>query len=541
MALRTIYRSLRTIRSISNPEKQHLNFQNFRRFISSDDQHKVSKGLVLGLYEKEDDKPVKLTTSGEKFDEKVQGTLMHLIKESELTGKIGTGNVFNNVDSEYRSVAVVGLGREGAGFNELEMLDEGLENVRAAAGVGARKLQMQGCIEVYVDSMDYPEQAAEGSGLSIYRYQENKKKNEKTNVPKLELYDSSETNAWTRGIFKADAQNLARKLTDAPSNLMTPTLFAQATVDALCPCGMTVEIRAMDWIQQNHLNSFLYIAKGSCEPPILLEINYCGTAPEDKPVLLVGKGITFNSGGICLRKARQMDQYRGSMAGAAVVVAAIRAAASLSLPINIAAVIPLCENMPSGMSCKPGDVITCLNGQILAIEQTNKAGVVVMADPLVYAQKAYKPRMVIDVGTMGNGVIKGIGSGAAAVFSNSHFIWKQLQKAGSITGDRVWRMPLWKYYKSQVRNSISYDISNTGTGLASSCLAAAVLNEFVPTADWAHLDIRGVGMITREGAIPYLLRNRMTGRPTRTLIQFLYQMACSEQSNKSCSDKSKKS
>ncbi|XP_055844532.1 cytosol aminopeptidase-like [Episyrphus balteatus] len=528
------FRAMQAIRFVINRKQNILRTKLIRRYISSDDQHKFAKGLVIGLYEKEDDRPIKLTESGENFDKKVEGQLMQLIKDSDLKGTLGSGTVFSNVDSEYRSVAVVGLGREGAGFNELEMLDEGMENVRTAAGVGARKLQMQGCIEVYVDSMDYPEQAAEGSALAVYRYQDNKKKNEKTNVPKLELYDSSETDAWTRGIFKADAQNLARRLTDAPSNQMTPTMFAQATVDALCPCGMTVEIRAMDWIQQNHLNSFLYIAKGSCEPPVLLEINYCGTSPEDKPILLLGKGITFNSGGISLRQRDGMDQYRGSMAGAAVVVAAIRAAATLSLPINIAAVIPLCENMPSGMSCKPGDVITCLNGKMLAIEQTNKAGVVVMADPLLYAQKAYKPRLVVDVATLGNGVKKGIGSGAAAVFSNSHYLWKQLQKAGSITGDRVWRMPLWKYYQKQVKNSISYDISNTGTGLASSCQAAAVLNEFVPTTDWAHLDIRGVGMLTKEGNIPYLLRNRMTGRPTRTLIQFLYQMACPDQSHKSC-------
>lgn len=528
------FRAVHAVRLVFYREQNFFKSGIIRRFICSDDTHRFAKGLIIGLYEKEDDRGIKLTESGEKFNKKVDGSLMGLIKESGLTGKLGTGTVYTNVEPEYRAVAVVGLGREGAGFNELEMLDEGMENVRTAAGVGARKLQMQGCIEVFVDSMDYPEQAAEGSALAIYRYQDNKKKHDKTNMPKLELYDSSETDAWNRGIFKADAQNLARRLTDAPSNQMTPTLFAQATVDALCPCGMTVEIRAMDWIQQNHLNSFLYIAKGSCEPPVLLEINYCGTAPEDKPVLLVGKGITFNSGGISLRPKLRMDQYRGSMAGAAVVVAAIRAAATLSLPINIAAVIPLCENLPSGMSAKPGDVITCLNGKMLAIQHTNKAGVVVMADPLVYAQKAYKPRLVVDVATLGEGVVRGMGAGAAGVFSNSHFLWKQFQKAGSVTGDRVWRMPLWRYYKKQIKESISYDIANCGSGLATSCLAAAVLNEFVTSSDWVHLDIRGVGMLTSTGLIPYLLRNRMTGRPTRTLIQFLYQMACPDQTHKSC-------
>uniref|UniRef100_A0A1A9WC21 Cytosol aminopeptidase n=1 Tax=Glossina brevipalpis TaxID=37001 RepID=A0A1A9WC21_9MUSC len=496
-----------------------------RLFASADDP-RVTKGLVIGVYQKEGDKDPKLTPSGEKFDDRVQGKVTELVKECNITGVLGKGKVFNNIDQEYRSIAVIGLGREGAGFNELEMIDEGMENVRVASGVGARSLQMQGCSEVFVDSMEYPEQAAEGSALAVWRYNDNKQKKNRTLVPKLELYDSPEVDAWTRGLFKAEAQNLARRLSDAPANQMTPTTFAQATVDALCPCGVTVEIRTMEWIEQQHLNSFLTIAKGSCEPPVLLEISYCGTAPEDKPILLLGKGMTFNSGGICLRPASGMEEYRGAMAGAAVVVAAIRAAAALSLPINISAVIPLCENMPSGMACKPGDVVTLINGRTLAIRDTDKAGVVVMADPMLYAQNTYKPRLVVDVATLGLGVVRGLGGGATGIFSNSHYIWKQFQKAGSLTGDRMWRLPLWRYYKKLVTDNTSFDISNDGVGPASSCLAAAILHEFVPCVDWAHLDIRGVGMLTRFGTVPYLLKNRMTGRPTRTLIQFLYQMAC---------------
>lgn len=511
------------------PAKTISNINGALRIRTYADEAFVSKGLVIGIYQKEGDKDPKLTTSGEKFDDRVQGKISELIRETKLSGKLGRGKVFNNVDQEYRSVAVIGLGREGIGFNELEMIDEGMENARVAAGVGARSLQIQGCSEIYVDSMEYPEQAAEGSSLAIWRFQDNKRKQDRVTIPKLELYDSPDVDAWTRGLFKAEAQNLARRLSDAPANQMTPTTFAQATVDALCPCGVTVEIRTLEWIEQQRLTSFMMIAKGSCEPPVLLEISYCGTAPEDKPILLLGKGMTFNSGGICLRPCKGMDEYRGAMAGAAVVVAAIRAAAALSLPINISAVIPLCENMPSGMACKPGDVVTLLNGKTLAIRDTDKAGVVVMADPMLYAQTTYKPRLVVDVATLGMGVVKAFGGGATGIFSNSHYIWKQFQKAGSLTGDRVWRLPLWHYYKRLVTDNISFDISNNGYGPASSCLAAAVLHEMVPCVDWAHLDIRGVGMLSKFGTIPYLLKDRMTGRPTRTVIQFLYQMACPDQ------------
>ncbi|ALC41007.1 S-Lap5 [Drosophila busckii] len=503
--------------------------QSQRRGFASDkkcNEKSVIKGVVMGVYAKEGDKEPKLTSSGEKFDDRAQGKISELVRETGMNGELGKGRVFTNVDAEFSMVAVVGLGQEGAGFNDMEMIDEGMENARVAAGVGARALQLQGVTDVFVDSMEYPEQAAEGSALAIWRYNSNRRKQDRTHIPKLELYDSPDVDAWTRGLFKAESQNLARRMSDAPANQMTPTIFAQSTVDALCPCGVSVEIRSMDWIEENRLNSFLMVAKGSCEPPVVLEVNYCGSSPEDKPILLLGKGLTYNSGGLCLRPKDCLHMYRGCMAGAAVCVATIRAAAALSLPLNISAMLPLCENMPSGMAVKPGDVVTLLNGKTLGIVDVSKAGTVVMADPLLYAQTTFKPRMVIDVATIGYGVCCALGGAAAGIFSNSNYVYKQFEKAGGLTGDRLWRLPLWNYYKQLIKPNFNYDISNRGKGPASSCIAAAILHELVPCVDWAHLDIRNVGMLTRHNPLPYLLRDRMTGRPTRTLIQFLYQMAC---------------
>ncbi|XP_068145818.1 cytosol aminopeptidase [Drosophila tropicalis] len=486
----------------------------------------ISKGLVLGLYQKEGEKDAKLTPAGLKFDDRLNGKLKQLICETNLDGKLGRGKVFYNIDPEFSAVAIVGVGLEGIAFNELEMLDEGMENVRIAAGVGARSLQKEGVGFVSVDAMDYAEQAAEGATLAVWKYTDNITKRAKPLVPAVEMWDSPDVEGWMRGVFKADAQNLARRLSDSPANCMTPTQFAQATVDALCPCGITVEVRTMDWIEAQKMKAFLMIAKGSCEPPVMLEISYCGTSPEEKPILFVGKGITFNSGGINLRPCEGMDEYRASMSGAAACVAMMRCVAALSLPINVSCVIPLCENMPSGMSCKPGDVVTLLNQKSMAIRDLDKAGVVVMADPLLYGQNTYHPRLVVDVATLGMGVKKAFGGGASGIFSNSHYIWKQFQRAGALTGDRLWRMPLWYYYKRQISDELCYDLSNDGRGLASSCIAAAILHELVPCVDWVHIDTRGTGMLSTYGLIPYLSANRMTGRPTRTLVQFLYQMAC---------------
>lgn len=290
-----------------------------------------------------------------------------MFHRSNLKGKIGSCKVFNNIDPDYGSVAVVGLGMEGLGYNELEQLDEGLENIRIASGVGAMCLATTGCTRIWVDPMQAAEQAAEGSGLATWKYQANRTKQERKPIPKLELFDSPDGDAWTRGLFKADAQNLARSLSDAPGNQITPTSFAQAAVDALCPCGVSTEVRNLDWIESKSMTSFLSVAKSSCEPPIFLEISYCGEHDAGRPVLIVGKGITFNSGGLCLKQPEGMSQYRASMSGAASVIATIRAAAALSLPINLVGLIPLCENMPSGMAFKPGDVITTLNGKTVAI------------------------------------------------------------------------------------------------------------------------------------------------------------------------------
>ncbi|XP_033251105.1 cytosol aminopeptidase-like [Drosophila miranda] len=235
-----------------------------------------------------------------------------------------------NVDAEFRAVAVVGVGQEGAGFNDLEMIDEGMENARVAVGVGARSLQLQGCTDVFVESMEYAEQAAEGSALAV----------------------------GTAHSFPNWSFN-----------------------------GVSVEVRSIDWIESKSLNSFLMVAKGSCEPPIILEIAYCGTAPEDKPILLLGKGITFNSGGLCLRPKDCLSMYRGCMSGAAACVGVIRAAAALSLPLH------------------------CCTA----------------------AATIYKPRMVVDIATVGYDVCPALGGAAAGIFSNSNFVYKQFEKAGALT------------------------------------------------------------------------------------------------------------
>lgn len=486
----------------------------------------MAKGIILGIYEKKDSNETpKFTVATQRFNDLTQGRLGELIIKSGMTGQYGESRLFNSLDPEIKDVCIVGIGKEGLGFNELEALHEGMEHVRGAAGIGARLLDRQKCTQIFVDGMEYAEQAAEGSTLGLYKFNDYKSNADKRAVV-TELYESSDSIGWNAGLRKSAAQNMARQLCETPAVIMTPTNFAQAVMEYLCPCKMTVEVRNSDWIKANNMVGFLTIARSSCEPPVFLEITYCGGMKDEKPILLIGTGCTFNSGGLNLQNARWMNEYKATMAGAAVVVSTMRAVAELSLPINIVALIPLCENLPSGMAVRCGDVVKTVGGKSIIVHDPSETDTLLLADIIQYGLPAYKPKMLIDVSTTTEAMLNGFGEGVCGLFSNSHYLWRQMLKAGSISGDRVWRLPLWKIFTKQVTSYDAADTSNLGEGLGKTCMAAAVIKEFTPCIDWIHLDIRGVGMNNTTNIFPYLRKHHMSGRPTRTLIQFLYQMSC---------------
>ncbi|KPJ16059.1 Cytosol aminopeptidase [Papilio machaon] len=264
--------------------------------------------------------------------------------------------------------------------------------------------------------------------------------------------------------------------------------------------------------------------------------SYNGASSDTPPVLLAAKGVTFDSGGLCLKPPEHMRENRGSMSGAAVVLAAIKAIAELKIPINIRAVIPLCENLVSGQCMKVGDVVRALNGTSIQIEDTDMEGRLLLADALVYGQAAYRPALVVDVATLTRGVLLATGGGAFGCFSNAEGAWLALRGAGASSGDRPWRFPLWNYYHAQItgmtlyipiilkfHNDPSVDLRNKGSGKATPCIGAAFLRNFV-CGEWVHLDVTGVGKLAHAAAPPYLRRRRMSGRPARTLAYFLAQL-----------------
>jgi len=487
----------------------------------------VLTGLVLGVYAsksnaEDDTDHLKFTPSAQKINEKTNGTLLDCIKLAGPGVKKGKGQVFYHLGSQFPVIAVVGLGKNGCSYNEQEDIDEGQENVRNAASEGCKMLREVGVTKILLEGMGNPEAAAEGATLGLWLFQEFKDKDKQKKVPQVELYGEEnveERAAWEKGVIKAQAQNVARNLADTPANLMTPTIFAQKTSELLTALGVMVKARDKSWAESKKMGSFLSVARGSCEPPVFLELSYSGAPDQEKPIVLVGKGVTFDSGGISLKPSANMDEMRGDMGGAACTVATIYAASILKLKVNLIGLIPLTENMPSGSATKPGDVVYAMNGKSIIVDNTDAEGRLILADALCYAQE-FDPQLIVDIATLTGAMRIALGTAATGVFSNSTAVFQKMQKAGAVTGDRVWRMPLWQHYTKQMTASASSDLINVARGKSAggACTAAAFLKEFVPKGDWLHLDIAGV-MSTAE-TLPYLAKG-MTGRPTRTLVEFI--------------------
>uniref|UniRef100_T1HA32 CYTOSOL_AP domain-containing protein n=1 Tax=Rhodnius prolixus TaxID=13249 RepID=T1HA32_RHOPR len=305
---------------------------------------------------------------------------------------------------------------------------------------------------------------------------------------------------------------------------MTPTNFAISAVEALSKTGVSIHVKVREWAKENGMNGFLAASRGSGEDPIFLELLYNGCDPCEKPIVLIGKGVTFDAGGLCLKNKDSMAYMRGDMAGAACVVATMRAITSMKLPMNVRGLIPLCENMPGATAAKPGDIIKAMNGITVLIDNTDHEGMLVLADALSYSTK-YDPKFILDVGTLTKDMQHILAQSATGVFTNCSHLWTSMKNASIHTGDRVWRLPLWRIYDQQIKpEHVSCDLTNAPVGRNGfSCAVAAFLRHFIYHYKWIHMDTYGV--MLEHSDTPYL-RAGMSGRPTRTLVEFLAQISC---------------
>ncbi len=315
----------------------------------------------------------------------------------------------------------------------------------------------------------------------------------------------------------AHGMDLAKLLGNLPGNVCTPSYLAQqaVTLGKKHKAIKTTVLEEKD-MQKLGMGSLLSVTRGSDEPAKLITMEYYGTDKKQKPIVLVGKGITFDTGGISLKPGAEMDEMKYDMCGAASVLGTMQAIADMALKLNVVGIVPTCENMPDGRATKPGDIVTSMSGQTIEILNTDAEGRLILCDALTYAAK-FNPDTVIDIATLTGACIIALGHVASGLFSNDEALAQELLKAGTESHDRAWHMPLWDDYQSQLDSNFA-DMQNIGGRAAGSITAASFLARFTKDYRWAHLDIAGTAWKSGKD-------KGATGRPVPLLTQYLINRA----------------
>lgn len=330
------------------------------------------------------------------------------------------------------------------------------------------------------------------------------------NVPLQEVAKiSSET--IKHAIAITEGIKLTKDLANLPANWCTPQMMAEQAKKLAHEAGLRIHVLEEDAIKKEGMGGLLAVAQGSEEPVQFITLEYLG-AEKQKPIVLVGKGVTFDAGGICLKPALGMEEMKYDMSGAAAVLGVLKTIAQLELPIHVVGIIPLTENLPSGRAVKPGDVVKTLAGLNVEVINTDAEGRLILADALTYSER-FNPAAVIDMATLTGAIIVTLGTVATGMMSNTTELALEIEKAGQESQDRVWPLPLWDDYQEQINSNVA-DVSNVGIGGGKSITAACFLSRFTKKLNWAHLDIAGTAW--KSGP-----EKTATGRPVSLIVQFL--------------------
>ena len=477
----------------------------------------------MGCYVTSDKKSLVLTKSAEAFNQKTSGELLKKLNVLSPPDK-GKERTFYGITPEYPVISVVGLGPEDAGFNEEEAIDEERDNVRVATATGFKAIDRTGYkVElIEVDGCGDARSAAEGVYLASYKYDELKKKSEKEEAkPKAQfsLLDANpaSTKDWERGRLLSEGQNIVRRLGSMPANMLTPELFVREVEKLVSGTSIKMTVYDKAWAESKNMGLLLSVAQGSDYPLRFLELEYKSSTVDSAPLVLVGKGITFDTGGISIKPAANMHLMKADMLGAANVVACIVVAAKLGLDVNLVGLTPLTENTINGKATKPGDVFTAANGKTVEVGNTDAEGRLVLADALCYADE-FNPAAVIDMATLTGAMDISMGSQAFGVWCLKNSMWELIQSAGADSGERCWRLPVFSRYNKALSSETVSDLNNISTprGQAGSNTAACFLRNFTKCANWTHLDIASVDW--SSGDVAYLPKGA-AGRPVRCLVQ----------------------
>ena len=483
---------------------------------------RASGCLIVGIYESG-----KLSAAAAEIDAASSGAIKRLLKRGDLSGELGESRMLGWIENTRADrIVVAGLGRQEK---------FGVPEFRQAMGAAVSALK--GCkthdVVNYLTLEDVKGASAyylarytvEAIGTGLYDFEEMKsvRKNVKTPIRKIgvALKDGDDQSAAVIGAEHADAivvaMTLAKDLGNLPPNVCTPTYLAQ-TAERLARQHGSIKTQVLSEaaMKRLNMNSLLSVTSGTAEPAKLIVMQYRGGSAREKPVVLVGKGITFDTGGISLKPGPGMDEMKYDMCGAASVIATMTAIAKLELPINVTAVVPTCENLPSGTATRPGDIVTSMSGQTIEILNTDAEGRLILCDAMTYARR-FKPAVMIDVATLTGACVIALGHHRTAIMSNNDDLAKSIADAGIAADDRGWHMPLGDEYDQQLKSNFA-DFANVGGREGGAITAAAFLAKFAEGLTWAHLDIAGTAW--RSGS-----KKGATGRPVPMLTEFLLKRA----------------
>jgi leucyl aminopeptidase len=474
--------------------------------------------VIVGVFEGQ-----KLSDAAKSLDVASEKAISAVLKHGDMDGKLSATLVLHHVvNIEAKRVLLVGLGK-AADFTEKQYRQAARAAIKAIPkGVASVTVCLP---ELVVQNATVASKVAHLVEVAMdATYQINAVKSKKAEpktlakmVIQVDKADHATAEAAVKqGLAIAEGVTLAKDLGNLPPNICTPSYLGDQAKKLGKQYGFKVQVLDKAEIEKLGMGSFLGVAQGSLEPPKLIVMQHLKGKKSQKPVALVGKGITFDTGGISLKPGSDMDEMKYDMCGAASVLGTFKAIGELDLAINAVAIIPTCDNMPSGNALKPGDILTSMSGQTIEVLNTDAEGRLILCDALTYAER-FEPSTVVDIATLTGACVIALGHHASAVFSNQDALAHELIAAGEAAHDRAWHMPMWDDYQGQLDSNFA-DMANIGGRAGGSITAACFLSRYAKKYDWAHLDIAGTAWKSGK-------EKGGTGRPVPLLTTFLIQRA----------------
>ena len=458
-------------------------------------------------------------------DKALSGAVTQLIKQGDIKGKLNEVAIIHSLGKlPAGRVTVVGLGKKK------ELITN---KIRGAMGEACRYLRGKGVATIASgipgsDTAIKPEEAiqamTEGAVLGLYTFRRymTKQENDPGEIKELTIVGQEKRvtgKAIEKGRIIAGAANYARDMVNEPGNYMTPTRMAETARQIAKEYGLKAEVLDKEKMKELGMGGLLGVSQGSQQPPKFIILSYQGRESKEIDLGLVGKGITFDSGGISIKPSENMADMKDDMAGAASVIATLMATAQLKPAISVTAYVPATENLPSGTALKPGDIISAMNGKTIEVLNTDAEGRLILADALSYAVKN-GAKAIVDVATLTGACQIALGKITTGAFTNNQALVDRVLAAGKEAGEPAWQMPMFEEYKEFIKSDIA-DIKNTGNRYAGPITAAKFLEEFVGETPWVHLDLTGPDSDKDKG---YLVKGA-SGTPVRTLINLVMGMA----------------